>query len=187
VVNPAVRVTEASMRRALLLAGLAAALTTQWLVVRGQDRAQDLSAVVVPLAKRESSAYVKGFNDRKFKDLAPLFTSDAEIAFLQGSTVKTLEYGMVDGREEIVGWHETFCNSFPDAKLTQTVLSARLVRPDLLIADVDFEIKGLPQDAGPIQGRAVVIRVLESGVWKIAAERSFSRIPVSNTRPPMSK
>jgi hypothetical protein len=62
------------MRRALLLAGLTAALTTQWLVVLGQDRAQDLSAVVVPLAKRESSAYVKAFNDRKFKDLTPLFT-----------------------------------------------------------------------------------------------------------------
>jgi hypothetical protein len=53
-----------------------------------------------------------------------------------------------------------------------------MVRPDLLVADVDFEIRGLPRDAGPIQGRAVVLRVLESGVWKIAAERSFSRTPV---------
>jgi hypothetical protein len=33
-------------------------------------------------------------------------------------------------------------------------------------------------DAGPIQGRAVVLRVLESGAWKIAAERSFSWTPV---------
>lgn len=175
------------MRGALLLAGLAAALVTQGLLVRGQDRAQDLSAVVVPLAKRESSAYVKAFNDRKFKELTPLFTSGAEIAFLQGSSVKTLEYGMVDGVEEIVGLHEMFCNSFPYAKLTQTVLSARLVRPDLLIADVEFQIEGLPEDAGPIQGRAVVIRVLESGAWKIAAERSFSRIPVTNSRPSASK
>ena len=69
--------------------------------------------MVVPLAKRESAAYVKAFNDRKFKDLAPLFTSDAEIAFLQGSSVEKLEYGMVDGREEIVSCHETFCSIVP--------------------------------------------------------------------------
>jgi hypothetical protein len=166
------------MRRALLLAGLAAILTTQWFVVRAQDRAQALSAKVVPLATRESSAYVKAFNDRKFKDLAVLFASDPEIAFLEGSSVEKLQYSLVGGKADIVGCHEMFCSMFPDAKLTQTVVSARLLRPDLLIADVDFEIKGLPKDAGPIQGRAVVIRVLESGVWKIAAERSFARTPV---------
>ena len=63
------------MRRALVLAGLAAALLAQGLVVRGQDRAQDVSAVVVALAERESAAFAKAFNDRKFKDLAALFTS----------------------------------------------------------------------------------------------------------------
>jgi hypothetical protein len=166
------------MRRALLLACLAAALATQWLVARGQDRAQDLSAVVVPLATRESASYVKAFNERKSKELAALFTSDASIAFLQGSSVEKLDYGMVDSRNDIVSAHEMCFSIFPNAKLTQTVLSARMIRPDLLMAEVDFEIKGLPRDAGPIQGRAVILRVLESGVWKIAAERSFSRIPV---------
>src|SRR5258708_670420 len=103
------------MRRALLLAGLAAALATPWFVVRGQDRARDLSAVVVPLATRESSASVKSFNDRKFKDLTPLFTADAQISFLQGSSIEKLQYGMVDGREEIVDAHEMLCSIFPDA------------------------------------------------------------------------
>jgi hypothetical protein len=166
------------MRRTLYLSCLAVALATVGLVVQGQDRAPDLSAVVIPLAKREASAYVKAFNERKFKDLGPLFTSDAEIAFLQGPNVEKLQYGMVAGGEKIVACHETFCSTFPDAKLTETVLSARLIRPDLLIADVDFAITGLPKGSGPIEGRAVVIRVLDSGVWKIAAERSFSRAPV---------
>src|SRR4051812_746902 len=173
-----VRRKECSMRRALFLASLAAALATPWLVARGQDRPQGLSAIAVSLATRESAGYVKAFNGRNSRALAALFASDASIAFLQGSSVEKLDYGIVEGRDDIVGAHETFFSIFPDARLTQTVLSARMVRPDLLMADVDFEITGLPADAGPIQGRAVVLRVLESGAWKIAAERSFSRTPV---------
>jgi uncharacterized protein (TIGR02246 family) len=166
------------MRRALVLAGLAAALLTPGLVVRGQDRAQDVSAVVVALAQRESAAFAKAFNDREFKDFAALFTSDADFEFLQGPSVEKLEYRMACGRDEIANTVETFCSKFPNAKLTLTVRHARLIRPDLLIAEAEFEIKGLPKDAGPIQGKAVTVRVLESGAWKIAADRGLARTPV---------
>jgi uncharacterized protein (TIGR02246 family) len=166
------------MRRALVLACLAAALLTPGLVVRGQDRAQDVSAVVVALAERESAAFAKAFNDRKFKDLAALFTSDADFEFLRGPSVEKLESRMACGRDEIASCIETFCSTFPNAKLTLTVRHARLIRPDLLIAEARFEIKGLPKDAGPIQGRAVTVRVLESGAWKIAADRGLARTPV---------
>ena len=165
------------MRRALVLACLAAALLTPRLVVRGQDRAQDVSAVIVALAERESSAFAGAFNDRKFKDLAALFTEEADLEFLRGPSVEKLEYRMACGRDEIASCIDTFCSTFPNAKLTVTVRSARLIRPDLLIAEADFEIEGLPNDAGPIQGKAVTVRVLESGVWKIAADRNFSRYP----------
>ena len=70
--------------------------------------------------------------------------------------------------------HETFFSIFPDTGPTQTVLSASMVRPDLLMADVDFEIRGLPGDAGPIQGRVVVLRVLESGSGRSPPRRSTS-------------
>jgi uncharacterized protein (TIGR02246 family) len=166
------------MRRALVPACLAAALLTQGLVVRGQDRAQDVSAVVVALAERESAAFAKAFNDRKFKDLAALFTADADFEFLQGPSVEKLEYRMACGRDEIASCIDSFCSTFPDAKLTLTVRTARLIRPDLLIAEAEFEIKGLPNDAGPIQGKAVTVRVLESGAWKIAADRGLARTPV---------
>jgi uncharacterized protein (TIGR02246 family) len=169
---------ETSMRRALVLACLTAALLSQGLVVRGQDRAQDVSTVVVALAERESAAFARAFNDRKFKDLAALFTADADLEFLRGPSVEKLEYRMACGRDEIANTMDTFCSTFPSAKLTLTVRSARLIRPDLLIAEAEFEIKGLPRDAGPIQGRAVTVRVLESGVWKIAADRGLARTPV---------
>jgi hypothetical protein len=117
------------MRRALFLASLVAALATQWLVARGQDRARDLPAIAVSHASRESAGYVTAFNGRDSKALAALFTSDASIAFLQGSSVEKLDYGMAEGRDDIVGAHETFFSIFPDARLTQTVLSARMARP----------------------------------------------------------
>ncbi len=75
--------------------------------------------------------------------------------------------------------HETLFEMYPDIKLKRTVTDARLIRPDVLIADYDFEITGLPGNAGPIRGRAVPIRVLESGSWKIAAERIVSGTPAS--------
>ena len=164
------------MRRALCFIALAA-LTTPGPAARGQDRAQDLSAVVIPLATRESAAYVKAFNERNSKALATLFTSDSSVAFLEGESIEKLQYGMAAGKDVIVSSHEVFFSSYPGAKLTETVLSARLIRPDVLIADVDFEIKGMPGDAGPILGRSVVVRVLESGAWKISAGRSFAREP----------
>src|SRR5262249_44586625 len=111
-------------------------------------------------------------------DLAALFTSDADLEFLQGPSVDKLEYRMACGRDEIANTMDSFCSTFPDATLTLTVRSARLIRPDLLIAEAEFEIKGLPRDAGPIQGRAVTVRVLESGVWKISADRGLARTPV---------
>jgi len=166
------------MRRETRLMCLAVAvliLVAPGLVAWGQN--QDRSGDAVELAKRESAAYVKAFNDRKTKDLPALFTPDADFVFLHGSRVERLEYVLVRGREEIVGSHETFFEVFPDARLTQTVLSARLIRPDLLIADVDFEIKGLPSDSGPIRGRAVVIRVKDGGAWKITADRNVSKTP----------
>jgi uncharacterized protein (TIGR02246 family) len=172
-------VKEDSMRRATSVVCLAAALATQGLETRGQPQAQDVSAVVVALATRESAAYVKAFNDRKTKDLTALFTPDADFAFLQGPSVDKLEYGLVRGRREIVDSHETFFSVYPDSRLKQTVFYARLIRPDMLIADIDFELVGLPSNAGPIRGQAVTVRVLESGVWKIAAERNVSRTPVT--------
>ena len=167
------------MRRATTVVCLAAALAAQGIEARGQAQAeaQDLSGVVVALAERESAAYVKAFNERKIKDLAALFTPDADFAFLQGPSFDKLEFGLVCGREEIVSSHEAFFSMFPDAKIKRTIVRARLIRPDLLIADVEFEISGLPSDAGPIRGRNVCLRVLESSVWKIAAERNVSRTP----------
>jgi uncharacterized protein (TIGR02246 family) len=165
------------MRLAPLVVCLVAALAGPGLAARGQAQAdaEDLSGVVVALATRESASYVKAFNERKLQDLAALLTPDADVTVLEGSSVETLvEFSLVRGRERIVACHDTLFDMYPDARLKQTVTQARRIRPDVLIADVEFEITGIPASTGAIRGRAVSVRVLESGAWKLAAERIAS-------------
>lgn len=167
------------MRRATSVVCLLAFVAAQGFEARvqAQPEAEGVSAVVVALATREAAAYVKAFNDRKFKDLAALFTPDADFAFLQGPSFEKLQFGLAPGRDLIMNSHEMFFDVYPDVRLKQTVVSARLIRPDVLISDSEFELTGFPQGEGPIRGRAVTIRVLESGAWKIAAERNVSTNP----------
>jgi uncharacterized protein (TIGR02246 family) len=159
--------------RHLATVGLIAALAAQAPSATRRDR--DGPDETVELARRESSAYVRAFNDRRAKDLSALFTQEADLAFLQGPDATRLDYGIVRGADEIAGCLARFFDLYPEARLSQAVVAARLIRPDVLIADVDFEITVLPGGAGPIRGRAVVIRVNESGAWKIAADRNVSR------------
>ena len=56
-------------------------------------------------------------------------TVDPGTAFGGLMVVEKLDYGMVVGRDNIVDAHETFFSIFPDTRLTQTVLSARMARP----------------------------------------------------------
>ena len=157
--------------RHLATVGLIAALAAQAPSATRRDR--DGPDEAVELARRESSAYVRAFNHRRAKDLSALFTREADLAFLQGPDAGRLDYGIVRGAGEIAGCLARFFEMYPDARLSQTVVSARLIRPDLLIADV--EIVGLPDEYGPIRGRSATIRLNESGVWKIAADRNVSR------------
>ncbi len=155
------------MRHMVTVGMIAAALVAQDVGGRSEP-AMDLS-------KRESSAFVRAFNERKAKELGESFTRDADFVFIQGSDIERLDYGLVSGADEIGACLARFFVLYPDARLSQTVVSARLIRPDLLIADVDFEIVGLPGEYGPLRGRSVIIRLNEAGAWKIAADRNISR------------
>jgi uncharacterized protein (TIGR02246 family) len=164
------------MKRSLSVVCLSATLAISAVRVRAQDRAEDVTATVVSLATREAKAFVKAFNHHKPQEISALFTPDADLAFLQGASIEKLDSRLIRGRDTIVSNFDTFFAEFPNARITENVIYARMIRPDLLVADVDFEITGLGNDEGPIQGRAVVFRVLESGQWKITSERSFSKV-----------
>jgi uncharacterized protein (TIGR02246 family) len=138
---------------------------------------QDPSTAVVDAAKRQSAAYVQSFNDRKLEDLVSLFTADGDFAFLQGPSFERLDYGEVRGRDRMANCVQAFFELFPDSRLRQTVIQARLIRPDVMIVDLSFEITGFPRDAGPIRGRSVLVWVKDNDAWKIAAERNVSQSP----------
>jgi uncharacterized protein (TIGR02246 family) len=130
---------------------------------------------VMPQAKAE--AFVKAFNEHDAKAVGSLYTESADFAFLQGSSLETIQSGQVSGRDPITRAVEKFFQINPSAKLTHTVRKARLITPDVMVSDEDFEITKLPGEPGPIKGRLVVIRVRTDGTWKITAERNVSKAP----------
>jgi uncharacterized protein (TIGR02246 family) len=155
---------------ALALLGLAA-------VASAASTASASAEDVVSQAKAESEALDKAFNQHQPKAVGALCTESADYTFLQGSSLETLEFGLINGRDQIIETMETFFQLFPSAKLTHAVRRARLVTPDVMVSDEDMEITGLAADAGPIRGQVVVVRVRADGTWKIAAVRNISKVP----------
>lgn len=141
------------------------------------DTASASEADVMPAAKAESRIFTEAFNQHDAKTLGSLFVDTADFAFLQSSSLDTLQFGLISGRNEITLTLETFFQTFPAARLSHSVRRARLIAPHVMLSDEDFEITGLPRDSGPIKGQFVVVRVQTEGVWRIAAERNVSRIP----------
>jgi uncharacterized protein (TIGR02246 family) len=132
---------------------------------------------VLARAKSESAAFVEAFNRHDAKAVGELFAESGDFTFLQGSSFETLQFGLIRGRDQITEGMQIFFELFPDAKLSHATRRARLITPDVLISDEDFEITGLPRGDGPMKGQFVVIRVKSDGAWKIAAERNVSKLP----------
>jgi uncharacterized protein (TIGR02246 family) len=128
-------------------------------------------------ARSESEAFVKAFNEHDAKAVGALFADSADFTFLQGPSFETLQFGLISGRDQITEYLRIFFEIYPDAKLSHSPQRARLITPDVLISDEDFEISGLPKGDGPMRGQCVVIRVKDHGSWKIAAERNVSKVP----------
>jgi uncharacterized protein (TIGR02246 family) len=152
---------------AIVVLGLAARPATSW--------ASDEE--VIAGAKARSQAYVKAFNNHDAKAIGALCTESADFAFLQGDSLKNLQFGLVSGRDQIIATVATFFQMNPSAKVTHTVRRARLIAPDVMLVDEDFEITGLPEESRPIKGKFVIVCVRVDGSWQIAAERNISYDP----------
>jgi len=150
---------------AIVILGLAARPVTAW--------ASDEE--VIAAAKALTETYAKAFNGHDAKAIGALCTESADFAFLQGDSLENLQFGLVSGRDQIIATVATFFQLYPSAKLTNTVRRARLITPDVMLVDVDFEITGLRGELRPIRGKFVSVRV--DGSWKFAAERNISYDP----------
>ena len=152
---------------AMVILGLAARPATSW--------ASDEE--VIARVKAVSEAYARAFNEHDAKAIGALCTESADFAFLQGDSLEKLQFSLVSGRDQIITVVTTFFQMNPSAKLTHTVRRARLIAPDVMLVDEDFEISGLPEEPRPIRGKFMSVRVRVDGSWKIAAERDISYDP----------
>ena len=107
-------------------------------------------------AKAASEALVKAFNEHQAKAVGSLFTETADYAFLEGSSLETLQFGLVSGRDRIIGTVETFFQTFPSAKLTHTVVGPGSSLPMSWCRTRTWRSRGCPglrTDQGPGRGR----------------------------------
>lgn len=155
------------MSFAMVILGITAGPATSW----ASDEA------VLARAKAVSETYARAFNEHDAKAIGAICTEGADFAFLQGDSLENLQFGLVSGRDQIIAVVTTFFQMNPSAKLTHTVRRARLIAPDVMLVDEDFEIGGLPGESRPIRGKFLSVRVRVDGSWKIAAERNISYDP----------
>jgi hypothetical protein len=115
------------------------------------------------LAKAESESFVKVFNEHDAKAVGSLGVETTDFYFLQGDSLENIQFGLVTGRDRITETMAGFVQMCPSAKVTHTVRTARLVTPDVMVVDEDFEITGLDDVYGPIKGQFLVVLARSDG------------------------
>lgn len=112
--------------------------------------------------RQSGDAYVKAFNQHDAKATAELYTPDAE--YIDESGVTTL------GRGEIEAGLKVYFQSNPDCQLELTVLSIRVIAPNVAIEDGLTTITAT-KTAKPVTTRYTAVHSKTAGKWLLASVR----------------
>lgn len=148
------------MRRPIAtLAGMAA-LAAGALAWAGQETSDDAKAL-----DRALEAWTAAHNAHDPKALAALYTEDADGMFPDGRRVK--------GRAEIeTAWAEVFGKN-PKVKTSQSVISRRYLKPDVVVEDGRWEDSGHTEEGLPTRGVYIAVLVKQGGNWLLACDRGI--------------
>jgi uncharacterized protein (TIGR02246 family) len=121
-------------------------------------------------ARALAQAFQSAWNGHDAQALAGLFAESADYV---GADERTIV-----GRDEIQKTilHRNSKDATKEATSSVSVLSVRILRPDVMIADWSIVVRGLRSLDGavspPETQRATVVMTKESGVWTISSMRS---------------
>lgn len=118
-----------------------------------------------------NEAYVTAFNARDAKKIGTLFASKGDFTLLTGDAI--------GGRDQITAAHASFFGSNPDAKISGKQLTARFVRPGVLIATGKWNVKNGPS-AFPADGIWSTVVSKKNGKWMYEAMRLMVPAKPSN-------
>jgi ketosteroid isomerase-like protein len=131
------------------------------------------------LAKSLTAQLVAAFNAHDTKALDALYAEDADVAYVTGEKVSDVEFVRLKGKREIDTGYKYFleCAGGENIQIKVTLNHARLITPELLETDSNYEVRGLPGMAGPLKGSAILLRRKQADRWLIVMERHIVVIP----------
>lgn len=131
------------------------------------------------LAHQWVERLVTAFNARDLKTLDGLYAEDADIAFFTAERAADVEFTRLQGKDQIdLGYKYFLLSSGSERmRLKATLRNARLITPELLETDSDYEITGMPGTTGPVKGSSVILRKKQGDRWLIVMERQIGVLP----------
>jgi uncharacterized protein (TIGR02246 family) len=109
-----------------------------------------------------NESYVVAFNAQDAAKIASLFTANGDFTILTGDALS--------GREQVAGGHVSFFKNNPKAKISGQQLTARFIRPDVLLATGKWKVENGPREFSPTGLWATVV-VKKDGKWQYEAMR----------------
>ena len=109
-----------------------------------------------------NEAYVVAFNAQDAAKIASLFSADGDFTILTGDGLS--------GREQIAGGHVSFFKNNPQAKISGKQVTARFIRPDVLLATGQWKVENGPREFSSTGLWATVV-VKNDGKWQYEAMR----------------
>ncbi len=135
----------------------------------GYAQTPKLSSADETAIRRVVQGVQDAWNAHDGKAFAAQFTTDADYVVVNGMYIK--------GREEIERGHtQIFTTIYKDSRNVATVKGIRLLRPDVAVAHVEWNLEFKAGDR-PMKARGMntMIMTREGGKWSIAA---FQNTPV---------
>ena len=132
-------------------------------------------------AQAVAAALVDDWNRHDMKGFAELFAEDAQFVNVIGMWCR--------GRSEIQKQHEALhATRMRNSHLVATETAVRLLRPDIAVLHIRWELTGDTGIDGVIlpmrQGVMSLVTVSTGGRWQIASAQNTDVVPLPNVPPP---
>lgn len=132
------------------------------------------------VAEKITHQFIHSWNKHDMKALASIFAEDANFVNVVGMWWKS--------REEIQKAHEfSHGNMFKDSHLTGKPASVQLLRPDVAVIHMTWELEGMRTPGGkPVpkrQGIMIFVAVRTGDVWQVKAAQNTDVLPEGQPHP----
>jgi uncharacterized protein (TIGR02246 family) len=135
------------------------ALLAAGAVALAQQRDADASEEAMKLAREGAKGYMEAFSRGDAQAMAELYTKEGVRIFAGERRVQ--------GHEELERYYGRFFTENEGARIHITVEQARLLRPDVLVAEGPWTLEGAAARF-PDRGNSAVVLTEDEGQWRLA-------------------